>query len=178
MASSLQTVFTQQPRRRPLTAEEHETVKQLNASLRPVAIAAQLHCSEHCVRKILRQANLRPLPPDSPRERKTSESEEETGDLIIIKVTKRMFEMSKDRGLTPKNYVLGPYDADLAELRRRQLPPTANPNSKGVARKKDASKKSRILEMLDEGLTVAQIAERNAVGGSTVRRFRDERDEA
>jgi transposase len=155
--------------RRLLTPELSEKIHGLSAMKR-IEIAQQLGCSLSTVSKALRRFKL-------PRKTKTVETaEQETGGLIIIRPTKEMSYMASTRSLSLSAYLLALVDNDLAELRRRQIPPSAstltNLNGKGVACASHAAKRARIQELIDEGeLSIDQIATRTSTSRSTVRRF-------
>ena len=163
--------------RKLLTPELSEKIRELSAQKR-IEIAERLGCSLSSVSKALRRFKL-------PRKARTVETaEHETCGLIIIRPTKEMCHMASTRSLSPSAYLLGLVENDLAERRRRQIPPSAssltNLNGKGVACASHSAKRARIQELIDEGeLSIDQIATRTSTSRSTVRRFGAEpRDEA
>jgi hypothetical protein len=126
-AASLQTFETA---RKLLTPEMAEKIRELSA-MRRIEIAQKLGCSLSTVSKALRRFKL-------PCRAKTVETaEQETSSLIIIRPTKEMAYMASTRSLSLSAYLLGLVENDVAELRRRQIPPSAsnptNLNGKGAA---------------------------------------------
>jgi transposase-like protein len=153
---------TAQTARKRVTPEFCDKIRELSPALRQAEIAQKLGCATSTVGKVLRRFRL----PET--------AGEET--LIVIRASKAMARMASMRSLSLSAYLLQLVDADTAELRLSQLPPSVFTNGKNVDHENHAGKKARILEMLEEGLSVRVIAERNDCGKSTVRRFRDSRE--